>query len=216
MAVRIFDTLRKRVEDSKGLLPQEKRAMFWFRNYSTQLLEWQNTNKKRSFAALAESDATKLLVAPKSIRPGYLYFFLYQPLYAKELDYYDRLPLTLVLDVDSTGFLAINFHYLPYRVRAAFFDLLYSTRLVKRKDPLKTRINVTYKLLQAVSKYKAFRVCLRRYRFKNVRSGALLIGESEWDIAMFLPVEQFAKATRTQVWNESLANISDIEESEIE
>jgi hypothetical protein len=49
-----------------------------------------------------------------------------------------------------------------------------------------------------------------------VRSGALLIGESEWDIAMFLPVEQFAKATRTQVWNESLANISDIEESEIE
>jgi hypothetical protein len=71
MAVRIFDTLRKRVEDSKGLLPQEKRAMFWFRNYSTQLLEWQNTNKKRSFAALAESDATKLLVALKSIRPGY-------------------------------------------------------------------------------------------------------------------------------------------------
>ena len=216
MAVRIFDTLRKRVEDSNGLLPQEKRAMFWFRNYSVELQRWQNKNNKRTFSQLTESDAAKVLIPPKAIRPGYLYFFMYQPYYASKLEYYDRLPLTLVLDVDQTGFLALNLHYLPYRVRAAFFDLLYSTRLVKRKDPLKTRIVVTYKLLEAVSKYKAFRPCLKRYTFKQCRSAVMLIGESEWDIAMFLPVERFVKATRTEVWNDSVRNLSEIGEAEIE
>ena len=40
-SVNIFETLRARVEKSGGLLPQERRAMFWFSQYSAALASWQ-------------------------------------------------------------------------------------------------------------------------------------------------------------------------------
>jgi hypothetical protein len=206
----IFQTLRERVEKSNGLLPHERRAMFWFQNYSNELVQWQQQNKNTTYSGLAESRFAKKIVPPKTVMPGCLYFFMYQPHYARSLDYYDRMPFTLVLEKDNEGFLALNFHYLPYRVRAVFFDALHSSRLQKKNDPLKSRIVISYKLLTAVSKYKAFRPCLKRYRYKNCRTAMLQVGETEWDIALFLPVERFSKATRAEIWEESVSSLSDI------
>lgn len=210
MATRIFDTIRQRVEDSDGLLPMERRALFWFQQYNTALTDWQRTNERKPFSTIQNASFTKRLVPPKAAFPGYLYFFQYQPSVTTHLAYYDRLPLTLVLDRDNEGFLGLNFHYLPYRIRAGFFDALYSTRLVKKWDPLQTQIRVSHQLLSITTKYKAFKPCLRRYRYKNCRSGLLQVGETEWDLALFLPVERFAKATRQQVWSESTQSVFDL------
>jgi hypothetical protein len=213
-AVSVFDTLRKRVEASDGLLPQERRAMYWFRNYGNQLQEWQNTTNKQTFSSISSQAFAKRLVPPKAVFPGYLYFYMYAPLGASSLDYYDRMPFTLVLDRDAEGFLGLNFHYLPYRMRAILFDALYGNRFVKNRDPLKARINVTYKILNGVTKYKLFRPCLKRYLYKRVRTPLLQVGETEWDIALFLPVERFAKATRMEIWNDTAQMISDIDADE--
>ena len=40
-----------------------------------------------------------------------------------------------------------------------------------------------------------------------MRTALLQVGETEWDVALFLPVEQFAKTTRLDVWNKSLADL---------
>lgn len=210
MASRIFDTIRDRVEKSEGLLPMERRAMFWFQQYGTFLSQWQQKNERRTFSTIQSDTFTKRLVPPKAAFPGYLYFFQYQPTVTTQQAYYDRLPLTLVLERTPESFLGLNFHYLPYRIRAGFFDALYSTRLVKKQDPLQTQIRVTYRILSLTTKYKAFKPCLRRYRYKNCRSGLLQVGESEWDLALFLPVERFAKATRSQVWSESTQAVFDL------
>jgi hypothetical protein len=203
----IFQTLRERVEKSGGLLPFERRAMFWFKEQHQTLDQWQRQNINSTFTTVTQQKIAKKLISPRGVLPGYLYFFVYQPFYAKQLDYYDRVPFTLVLERDKTGFLALNFHYLPYHIRAAFFDVLHSTRLQKSKDPLKSRMMVTYKLLTTVSKYKAFRPCLKRYRYTNCRSQVLQVGETEWDIALFMPVEHFSKMSRTAIWKESLVDI---------
>jgi len=48
---------------------------------------------------------------------------------------------------------------------------------------------------------------VRRYRYSSLRSALLQVGETEWDVALFLPVEQFAKSTRSSVWTESLKDM---------
>lgn len=204
----VFDTLRQRVEQNQGLLPQEKRAMFWFRDASTTLLQWQREMRNQSYTQLSQQKFTKQLVPPKAVQLGALYFFLYTPLNTLTLPYYDRFPLVLVIDRDADSFLGLNFHYLPYRTRAILFDALYSTRLQTRPDNLKSRLAVNYKLLNAVSKYKAFRPCLKRYRYNRVRTALLQVGETDWDLALFLPVEQFSKKLRTEVWQESLSKMN--------
>ena len=48
---------------------------------------------------------------------------------------------------------------------------------------------------------------MKRYRYNSMRTALLQVGETEWDIALFLPVEQFAKTTRLDVWNKSRSGL---------
>ena len=210
-SVNIFETLRARVEESGGLLPQERRAMLWFQTYNDELMSWQAENRSAPFNTLSSSKFDKRLVPPKAAMVGCLYFFLYVPIHANNLPHYDRFPLVIVLEKEEKGFLGLNLHYLPYRFRAIFFDMLYSERLLHTEDPLRTRLRVTYKMLKSVTKYKAFKPCVKRYRYSSVRTALLQVGETEWDVALFLPVEQFAKSTRSDVWGKSLAGLDDLD-----
>tara|TARA_R110000868_G_scaffold79604_31_gene226485 strand:- start:4836 stop:5501 length:666 start_codon:yes stop_codon:yes gene_type:complete len=208
-AVNIFDTLRARVEASDGIPPQQRRAINWFRNYHSELTNWQSTNARQTFQQVSNNNFAKRLVPPRLSFPGYLYFFMYKPLAAETLPVYDRFPLVLVLERFDNGFLGLNLHYLPYRSRAIFFDALYSSRFIASKDPLRARINVSYKILKSVAKYRAFNPCIHRYHHKGVKTPLLQVGETEWDLALFLPVERFAKMQRSDVWNRSLRSLDD-------
>ena len=55
---------------------------------------------------------------------GNLYFFHYNPKHADTLPYYDVFPLVLVLAKYNDGFLGLNLHYLPVKMRALFLDQL--------------------------------------------------------------------------------------------
>ena len=206
-SVNIFETLRARVEESGALLPQERRAILWFQDYHSDLQAWQDKHRNETFSAVSRSKFDKRLVSPKISMVGCLYFFLYAPIDRANLPHYDRFPLVIILKKDEKGFLGLNLHYLPYRVRAMFFDMLHSERLLPSEDPLRARLRITYKMLKSVTKYKAFKPCVKRYRYSSVRSALLQVGETEWDVALFLPVEQFAKTTRSDVWDESLKDM---------
>ena len=60
-----------------------------------------------------------------------------------------------------------------------------------------------YNYLAAVNKYKQFRPCYRRYSIKNLRSPMLQVGETEWDVALWLPVESFMKESTSVIWMDS-------------
>ena len=208
-AVRVFQILKDRVTSSGATLPMEKRAMFWFQNYRTDLDRWQKNEEilKPSYKKIERWKFSKQLVP--TIRPtiGKLFMFMYQAKWDAELPYWDALPLCIPLEHYDDGFLGLNLHYLPYRERAILFDNLYSIALHKNAD-FKTKFQVTYEYLTQASRLRAYKPCVKRYLYNYIRSGGMLhIGSSEWDIALFLPCELFQKQTKQHVWVESKKKI---------
>ena len=71
----------------------------------------------------------------------------------------------------------------------------------------RTKLKITYALLKAAAKYREFKPCVKRYLTNHMRSKFLKIGAKEWQVAIFLPIERFEKATKTEVWRRSLESI---------
>jgi len=211
-AVRIFDELRKRVVKQNGILPAEKKAMYFFRNYASALTAWQRKWSKTKFDTLkTDVEFTKQIVGQNAAQPGFLYFFMYDPKLKRELPYYDRFPFVLVLSVQRDRFLGLNFHYLDYYHRARLFDLLYQFREGRKSRPtvrdIRMRLRVTYHLLKLSTKYRAFRPTIKCYLKSHVTTPLLKVGAREWDVALFLPVHLFVKETARNVWSESAKKI---------
>ena len=69
------------------------------------------------------------------------------------------------------------------------------------------RMRVTYDILVASKRLKEFRPCIKRYLSGHIQSKILAIQPNEWDIAAFLPLQQFRGAKSQEVWQESLEQI---------
>ena len=158
--------------------------------------------------------ATKTKVTPESVIRGEkaryknrvimgkMYLFNYDPIYIETLPYYDRYPLIFPVEKTDNGFYGINMHYLPLKLRAVLMDALYSLSRDKRYDE-KTRLKLSYGILNSVAKYKAFRPTFKRYLTNHVRSRFIEISSAEWDIALMLPLQKFAKSSSSKVWADS-------------
>jgi len=194
----IFDNILKQ-GISKGIVPAKSgAARTWYRNAAVRLLSNTTANsfEKRMDGSRKTSE----------MEYGYMYAFKYDPKMKKELPYYDTFPLIFPVKFENDGFLGINFHYLPYILRAKLMDALYSNLTNKNYDET-TRIKVSYSILQSASKYRYFKPTLKKYLRSHVRSNFLEIQVNEWDIALFLPTESFKKADAGQVWEESRKKI---------
>ena len=117
---------------------------------------------------------------------GALNMFIYDPKLKNKLPYYDTFPLVLPLESYRDGFLGINFHYLPYALRA---------RLLSRLDP-----DANYSALKNVRLVKP---TLKRYLNSNVRSRFRKLEEEDFMTAIMLPVQRFKKSSASKVWSDS-------------
>jgi hypothetical protein len=134
---------------------------------------------------------------------GGLYYFLYDPKTKADLPYYDKFPLVMPLKRDADGFLGLNFHYLPIKYRINFMRKLLPLATYNDDDEIK-RIRITYPILDASTRYKEFRPCIKKYLYGHVRSRILAVEPQEWDIALYLPIQQFRKEPAKKVWQESV------------
>jgi len=137
---------------------------------------------------------------------GGLYYFYYDPKGKDDMPYYDRFPLVMPLKRDGDGFLGLNLHYLPLRYRINFMKKLMPYALYNDDDEIK-RIRVTYPILDATARLKEFRPCIKRYLYSNIKSRILAVEPEEWDIALYLPIQQFKKEKAATVWQESVQEI---------
>lgn len=137
---------------------------------------------------------------------GLFHCFFYDPKLKAELPYYDRFPLVLPIEYYNDGFLGINFHYLPMNLRIHLLDKMYDL-LNNTKFDHTTRIRASYGVLNAASRYREFRPCIKRYLSNHVASRIIEIEPDKWEIAIFLPVQMFAKASAQKVWADSRARI---------
>jgi hypothetical protein len=199
MVAYVFDRVLQKGSQA-GVAPSIKReSRQWFRQ--------QTKNLTVSPTRMIRSDRTRLTDKPLL---GRMYLFQYDPKGKKTLPYYDRFPLVFPIDSARTSgfaanggsFLGINLHYLPLPLRARLMDALYDTITTKELDE-STRLRISYNILQQASKYRFFKPCIKRYLISHVRSRFFYIEPTEWEMALFLPLDRFVGANMSRIHRDS-------------
>lgn len=134
--------------------------------------------------------------------PGRLYLFGYNPETRVKLPYYDLFPLVFPFRIVSDGFYGLNLHYIPYDIRMRMLDRLLPLANNQRLDE-STRLKLTWKVIDASSKFKPLIPCVKHYKKQNVKTLYKKIPPQDWTTAMLLPIERFRKAPVQEVWAES-------------
>lgn len=175
-----------------GIQARTDEARDWFRAKVKQL---GKINRQQ----LLQDEA---LIRKSRTMMGHMYMYYYDPKHRETLPYYDAFPLTIMVERAPGGFYGLNLHYLKPNTRAIFLDKLTDT-LTNDKYDETTRFRARYNLLSSVRKFKEFQPCFKHYLSSQIDSKIVLVQPPEWEIAIFLPTEQFVKAKKTQVWQKS-------------
>lgn len=179
---------------------------------SLGLLEQYNARSKQWFRSKAESTKVTpqsvVRTAPSTVTRiddliGSMMLFGYDPKTKDDLPYYDRFPLVIVTDIYNDGFSGINMHYLPNKYRAQLMDALDQAARSNTDD----RLEVSYQLLKSVRSLRHYKPCYKRYLNSHTVTNYVPIEQKFWDIALFLPLARFQKATAAQVHKESLKKV---------
>ena len=187
----LFDTLQAQAFRA-GVMANTKSSQRWFQTKVKALSAPSRT-------ALLKDEALKKTANP---RVGDMMMYSYDPKHKATLPYYDRFPLTIMVQPAKGGFHGLNLHYLSPGVRARFLDELMSLSPSKMTDTSRLA-KLRYDLLTGAQKYKEFKPCFKHYLMSQVKSQMVRVPMTEWEIAIFLPVEQFVNVKSQSVWRYS-------------
>jgi hypothetical protein len=67
----------------------------------------------------------------------------------------------------------------------------------------KTKIDLSWRLLNASVKYQPATACVKHYLSNHIRTRFLKINFSDWITAAMLPVENFKNAKKEKVWQDT-------------
>jgi hypothetical protein len=140
------------------------------------------------------------------LRLGSMYFFIYDPKWKDKLPYYDTFPLVFPVRYYSDGFLGMNLHYLPPTYRAIVLDKLYAIFESKGMSDIK-KYKLTASMINGLSSIPEFQPCIKRYLSSHIRSLFMPVAPEEWNYTVLLNTENFEKASKTKVWQDSIAII---------
>ena len=183
----LYDQLNKKATKA-GIEKNTKQARSWFQNQIKQL---GGVTPKRVLK-------DKALDKTKSPISGQMYQYVYDPKHKKTLPYYDKFPLAIFVEPAKDGFYGLNLHYLSPFVRARFLDALMESAPKNLKDD--SKIKISYDMLKSVQKYKEFKPCFKHYLTNHIKSNIVRVPMEDWEIAIFLPTEQFEGVKAQSVW----------------
>ena len=203
--------LDKLVKSKKSLITikkETKDSFDWFKdNIGTAFKKTINVKNKNWIVNKLEGhipenvDPGIQIVSKPTI--GHLYFYMYDPKWKDTLPYYDMFPLTMPIEPYDNGFLGLNFHYLPINLRAKLLDLL--LKYIDEKND-EEYIKISYDILKGM-KTSTYKPTIKRYLWSQFRSPFAEINSKVWDRIIFLPVENFKKKSKEEVWKESKSKI---------
>jgi hypothetical protein len=176
----------------KGIAARTDESRAWFMEKARDLRSINRRTLLRDSA----------LVEKTRPRPGRMYMYFYDPKNKEDLPYYDRFPLTLMVGPAQDGFYGLNLHYIHPMTRAVLMDKLMNVATNRMYND-NTRLRINYEILSAAKQYREFKPCFKHYLTKHLKSKIVFVPASEWDIALFLPTEQFKGANKRKVWKES-------------
>ena len=204
MVAYIFDTIVRRGA-KVGFEPSVKKSSRdWFRNQARTVTSANPTRMIRS-------NGSRLTDKPLI---GRMYLFQYDPKTKDKLPYYDRFPLVIPIGSSRTNgfaasggsFLGLNLHYLPPVLRARLMDALYYTATTKEIDET-TRLRISYNILMQASRYRFFKPCIKRYLTSHVKTKYFYIEPTEWEMALFLPLDRFVGSNKQRIYRDSRSRV---------
>jgi len=134
----------------------------------------------------------------RNILIGNMYFFFYHAKYNDTLPFWDKFPLVIPLEKYSDGFLGLNLHYVPTRLRLMILSKL-SKKINNKKMDETTRMRVSYDYISSLKNADIFKPCIKRYLTSQVRSRYVVINPDEWYFSCLLPFERFQKKTKKEI-----------------
>ena len=133
---------------------------------------------------------------------GDMVMYFYDPKTKDTLPYYDKFPLTIVVGPAPGGFYGLNLHYVNPVARARLLNELF--KLAPKNLTNDSRLaRLRYDMLQGVKKYKEYEPCFKRYLMSNVKSQMSRVPMTDWETAIYLPIQQFKKKSSRSVWADS-------------
>lgn len=175
-------------EDIRINAQGQDKSYQWYRQQVANLGRISSTNQLLKETKIA-----------KTIIPGEMYLFFYDPKHKDTLPYYDRLPLVLPFRKVQDGFYGINLHYLPYMLRFNILGAL-SQYATDNNNDSNTKVKLSWNLLNSSSRLTPVKFAVKHYLNAHVRSSFYKIDYPDWVTASQLPVERFVGAQKTQVW----------------
>lgn len=196
----------KAIRNSVQLVKKTKTAVAWYKENIANLLG-MNAAATRA-QAIKQANIAKV----SSVEIGSMFQFVYDAKWKNELPYWDKFPLTIIVEIYPDGFLGLNLHYLAPPIRAVLLDQLMSfksanlrTSLPHLKNELTpdTVLKLSWSLLKSSTKHHMVYPCVKRYLYTHVQSNFLKVNPLEWEHVIFLPIENFQKQTKEYVWDQS-------------
>ncbi len=179
-----------------GIRPRTQQSRDWFRRKARGI---RRVNRN---ALMKEQE----LILKNSTIVGSMFMFFYDPKHRETLPFYDAFPLVIVVGPAEGGFYGLNLHYLPPLLRAKFLDALMDITNNDKYDE-STRFKVSYRMLKKASTLKYFKPCFKHYLTDHVRSRFAMVPPHEWEIAAFLPTQDFQKSGVRAVYSDSRKQI---------
>jgi len=203
----IFEKISE-MKDDALMQPTEEdsdEAMDWYEEFAIQAYEditkSSQLDRKTKKTILLNSIPDYVAHTKRS---GSLYTFAYEA-ESDRIQYWDRFPLVLrMLDnLNSTEtFLGINLHYIEPRFRRILMLNMMQRLMGNLQNPDSRILSLNMPLLmKPINKYA--RVCIRRYKYDNIRGKILRIPPEHWLKMIYLPTYQFIGGKPAKIWRDS-------------
>ena len=175
-----------------------KRSARWFQDKikglkGTLRNQWSQTNAPKFYREAETKVNPRVLKMRANL--GDLYAYYYQPKHMATLPYYDTFPLIMLIGFEKETFLGLKFHYLNPKLRAILLD-----RVTAKIGTGLIKWNKIVQIPQVEPTVK-------RYRYDHIVRKVIPIEEKEQELAIFLPLERFKKASKAKVWADSQKRI---------
>jgi hypothetical protein len=120
------------------------------------------------------NDDIESVKSGSKLKLGNLYLWVYQAKYANELEYWDQLPLVVLLDIPGGKYiLGINTHYIPYTYRLQFMKGIQSKGTkIRYADIIKA-----WKAAKIPTGYAA--LAIRKYLISHIKSNIRVFESKE-------------------------------------
>jgi|SRR5210317_491420 len=180
-------------ENIRAEAGEQDRSFRWYQTAVQKMANGINT-----FSEVSRTDIGEFTSV---LEPGNMYMFQYDPKFKKTLPYYDRFPLCLPFDDITNGFVGINFHYLPYMMRAKLLGTLLD--FTDKELTEKSKIEVSWTILKNFGRFPAVKPSVKKYLYSQVKSRYVKVNPEHWKASIFLPTHEFEKTSIEQVFRNS-------------